>query len=81
MFRGESQVAVARAFGVTPVAAHRWFQVWQAQGKAGLKAAGRLGRKPALDGAQLAQFDAALAMARWPNGDWQSPCGSRSRCS
>jgi transposase len=58
--RGESQAAVARAFGVTAVAAHRWFQVWQAQGKAGLKAAGRLGRKPTLDGAQLAQLDTAL---------------------
>ncbi len=29
--RGESQAAVARAFGVTAVAAHRWFQVWQAE--------------------------------------------------
>ena len=44
--RGESQAAVARAFGVTPVAAHRWFQTWQTRGKTGLKAAGRLGRKP-----------------------------------
>jgi transposase len=58
--RGESQAAVARALGVTAVAAHRWFQTWQAEGKAGLKAAGRLGRKPTLDAAQLAQLDATL---------------------
>jgi transposase-like protein len=29
--RGESQAAVARALGVTAVAAHRWFQTWQAE--------------------------------------------------
>jgi transposase len=58
--RGESQAAVARALGVTAVAAHRWFQTWQAEGKAGLKAAGRLGRTPTLDAAQLAQLDATL---------------------
>ena len=51
--RGESQAAVARALGVTAVAAHRWFQSWHAKGKAGLKAAGRLGRKPRLDAEQL----------------------------
>ena len=58
--RGESQAAVARALGVTAVAAHRWFQSWHAKGKAGLKAAGRLGRKPRLDAEQLAQLDATL---------------------
>jgi transposase len=58
--RGESQATVARALGVTAVAAHRWFQIWQADGKAGLKAAGRLGRRPTLDPAQLAQLDTAL---------------------
>jgi transposase len=58
--RGESQAAVARALGVTTVAAHRWFHAWQAGGTPRLKAAGRLGRKPTLDPAQLAQLDAAL---------------------
>jgi len=58
--RGESQAAVARALGVTAVAAHRWFQSWHAKGQAGLKAAGRLGRKPRLDAEQLAQLDATL---------------------
>jgi transposase len=66
--RGESQAAVARALGVTAVAAHRWFQVWQAHGKAGLKSTGRLGRKPTLDAAQLAQLDAALRQGPLAHG-------------
>jgi transposase len=58
--RGESQAAVARALDVTPMTACRWFQAWTRDGRAGLKAAGRLGRKPRLDRQQLAQVDLAL---------------------
>jgi transposase len=58
--RGESQVAVAKALGVTRVSAHHWFHVWKAQGRAGLKGAGRAGRKPRLDAAQLAGVERAL---------------------
>lgn len=58
--RGESQSAVARRLGVSVVAAHRWFHAWQADGKTGLKAAGRLGRKPAVNAEQRAVLDGAL---------------------
>jgi transposase len=58
--RGESQAAVARALDVTPMTACRWYQTWAREGRAGLKAAGRLGRKPRLDHRQLARIDLAL---------------------
>src|SRR3989442_14021379 len=58
--RGESQVVVAKALGVTRVSAHHWFHAWKAQGRAGLKGAGRAGRKPRLDAAQLAGVERAL---------------------
>lgn len=58
--RGQSQAAVARTLGVTRTAASRWYHVWQAEGRAALKAAGRAGRKPRVDAAQLARVEAAL---------------------
>ena len=58
--RGESQAAVARALDVTPMTACRWYQAWAREGRAGLKAAGRLGRKPRLNPRQLARVDLAL---------------------
>src|SRR2546425_12292782 len=44
--RGESQAAGARQLGVTTAAANHWYQTWRAEGRKGLKAAGRAGRKP-----------------------------------
>jgi transposase len=58
--RGASQSAVARALGVTPVTAHHWYHAWHANGRAGLKAAGRLGRTPKLGPKQLATIERAL---------------------
>ena len=58
--RGESQGAVAKALGVTRVSAHHWFHAWKADGRAGLKGAGRAGRKPQLDKTQLADIERAL---------------------
>src|SRR5688572_30894519 len=58
--RGQSQVTVARALGVSRVAAHRWFHAWEAEGRRALKGAGRAGRKPRLAAGQWAQVDAAL---------------------
>src|SRR6476619_7857791 len=46
--------------GVSVTAAHRWFHAWRAQGRRGLKAAGRAGRKPRLDRAALAKVERAL---------------------
>lgn len=58
--RGDSQVAVAKALGVTRVSAHHWFHAWQADGRAGLKGAGRAGRKPRLSAAQLTAVERAI---------------------
>jgi transposase len=58
--RGKSQVEVAKALAVTRVSVHNWDHAWQRDGRAGLKAAGRAGRKPKLDAAQLAAVEQAL---------------------
>ena len=58
--RGQSQAAVMRAFEVSRQTAHRWYHAWHQQGRTGLKAAGRLGRKPRLDRRQLARLELAL---------------------
>src|SRR2546428_7501504 len=58
--KGESQGAVARALGVTPVTAHHWYHAWHANGRAGLKAAGRAGRQTKLGPKQLATIEQAL---------------------
>src|SRR2546429_4662009 len=55
--KGESQGAVARALGVTPVTAHHWYHAWHANGRAGLKAAARARRKPKLAPNQLATIE------------------------
>src|SRR5258708_38970096 len=47
--RGASQVTVARALGVSRTTTHRWYHAWRAEGRRGLKAVGRAGRKPRLD--------------------------------
>jgi transposase len=61
LFRqGESQAAVMRQFGVTRQTAHRWYHLWRRRGRQGLKAAGRLGRKPRPDARQLARVERAL---------------------
>ncbi len=51
---------MARALGVTPVTAHHWYHAWHADGRAGLKGAGRAGRKPKLGPKQLATIEQAL---------------------
>jgi len=58
--RGASQGRVARELGVTRTTAHRWYHAWQTEGRRGLKAVGRAGRKPRLDRQQLARVEAAL---------------------
>src|SRR5438128_2015457 len=57
---GHSQAAVVQALGVSRQTAHRWYHLWRQRGRRGLKAAGRLGRKPRLDRRQLARVDTAL---------------------
>jgi transposase len=66
--RGESQAAVARTLDVTPMTACRWYRAWKAEGRGGLKAAGRAGRKPRLDGPQLIVLDTALRRGALAHG-------------
>src|SRR5438132_2681629 len=58
--RGASQGTVARELGVSRTTTHRWADAWRAEGRRGLKARGRAGRKPRLDRRQWTQIEAAL---------------------
>jgi transposase len=58
--RGVSQSAVARRLGVHRQSVIRWARQLAQSGRAGLKQAGRAGRKPRLSGAQLKQIEHAL---------------------
>src|SRR4030095_5292665 len=57
---GTSQAAVMQGLGVSRHTAHRWDHLWRRRGREGLKAVGRLGRKPRLDTRQLARVERAL---------------------
>ena len=58
--QGKSQAAVMRSLAVSRQTAHRWYHAWREGGRQGLKAAGRLGRKPRLDARQLARVESEL---------------------
>ena len=58
--KGKKQADVVRACHVTRQTASRWYAVWEKQGRAGLRAAGRAGRKPRLNARQVAAVEAAL---------------------
>ena len=58
--QGESQAAVARRLGVSRTTAMRWAQAWEDEGREGLRAAGRAGRKPRLTAEQLEEVEAVL---------------------
>ena len=51
--KGVTQAEVARQTGVSRESTRRWYNDWQNRGKAGLKQAGRAGRKPRLKPSQL----------------------------
>jgi transposase len=58
--QGRSQAEVARELGVSRQTALRWWTAWRAEGREGLRAAGRAGRRPRMSPAQLAAVEAAL---------------------
>lgn len=58
--QGLSQAEVARKTNVSRESTRRWYRDWQIQGKAGLKQAGRAGRKPRLQAAQLEKLRSGL---------------------
>jgi transposase len=58
--RGLSQAQVARRLGVSRQSASRWFHLWKADGREGLRGAGRTGRKRRLSDEDLCRLEALL---------------------
>jgi transposase len=58
--RGLRQADVHRRLGVSRTTAQRWYEAWRKDGKQGLKAAGRAGRKPRLEKRQQRRIVEAL---------------------
>jgi transposase len=58
--KGARQAAVVHRLRVSRQTASRWYQAWHRDGEAGLRSAGRAGRKPRLDAAALKRLEAAL---------------------
>ncbi|MEW5796574.1 MAG: winged helix-turn-helix domain-containing protein [Candidatus Zixiibacteriota bacterium] len=58
--QGRSQADVVGACHVSRQTASRWYADWHQRGRAGLRAAGRAGRKPRLSPRQLATVEVAL---------------------
>ena len=58
--QGETQASVSRRLGVSRTTAMRWAQAWVQEGRDGLRATGRAGRKPRLSKDQLHQVEQAL---------------------
>lgn len=56
-----SQAEIARRFGVSRQSVARWYDIWAAGGRAGLRARPKPGRPAALDEAAWAQLAAILA--------------------
>ena len=75
--QGETQAAVARRLGVSRTTAMRWVRSWEEEGRAGLRAAGRAGRKPRLTAEQLADAEAVLLAGPiafgYPTDYWTLP--------
>ena len=57
---GERLAAVARKLQVSRQSVSRWFRQWKRGGTPALRGAGRAGRAPRLEAAQLREVDAAL---------------------
>jgi len=58
--KGANQAEVARQTGVSRESTRRWYSDWKRGGKTALKRAGRAGRKPRLQLAQLADLRRGL---------------------
>lgn len=57
---GETQASVARRLRVSRTTALRWARAWEANGREGLRAAGRAGRRPRLNRDQVDRIEQAL---------------------
>ena len=58
--RGENQSSIARQVKVVRQTVARWVQQYRAQGKSGLRKAGRAGRKPRLSGQHVQRLHTLL---------------------
>ena len=63
-----SKAEIGRRVGVSHQTVSDWHVLWRAGGRDALRAAGRAGRKPRLDGTQLAAVEAALEAGATANG-------------
>jgi transposase len=59
---GATQAEVARTFGVSRQAASAWYRQWHHGGEPALRGAGRAGRRPRLQPAELNAVDQALRL-------------------
>ncbi len=66
--KGETQGSVARQLKASRQSVSRWHRQWKSEGMAGLRAAGRAGRKPRLNTSQWRQVDAALRQGARQHG-------------
>jgi transposase len=66
--RGKTQADVARELGVSREAASQWYRLWTQGGWAGLAGAGRAGRSPRLDDAQVAEIERTLLAGAQASG-------------
>jgi transposase len=66
--KGRSRAQVARALGVSWAAVDTWYRAWREEGEAGLKGAGRAGRKPKLTPVQLGRVEQALLQGPLAHG-------------
>src|SRR5919204_2865952 len=65
---GARPAEVAAALEVSCQAASNWLRAWQAEGDAGLQAAGRAGRLPRLGAERLAEVESDLLKGARENG-------------
>ena len=63
-----SQAEIARELHISRQSVSRWFEAWRQDKPDWIRGAGRAGRRPTLDGAQLKQVDEALRQGAQAHG-------------
>jgi len=63
-----SQAEIARELNISRQSVSRWFEAWRQDNPGWIRGAGRAGRRPKLDGAQLKQVDEALRQGAQAHG-------------
>jgi transposase len=77
-----SQAEIARELDISRQSVSRWFKAWRQDNPNWIRGAGRAGRRPQLDKAQLKQVDKALRQGAQAHGlataQWTLPRVARS---